>query len=98
MNGGQNGAFVNRISLADLLSAVGYTIDKQTDAVMKKAGAVMHMLGWEKKRSSQEGRPWVYVRPGHESGAKAEPGASEGSSEGAALAPVHAEGSDDPPF
>lgn len=64
--GGVNGSTVQQITLQDLLSRCGYTIDKQTDAVAKKAGALMHMLGWETKRLSadEEGRrPRVYVRP-----------------------------------
>ena len=60
---GQNGALRSEIGLSDLLTCVGYTIDKQTDVIAKKAGAVMHMLGWSVRRTSQPGRPRVYVRP-----------------------------------
>lgn len=58
-----NGALVNELTMQELLNSIGYTIDKQTDAVVKKAGSVLHMLGWEIKRSSRPGRPRVYVRP-----------------------------------
>ena len=54
---------VNRISVTDLLTRIGYSIDKQTDVVVKKLSAVMNMLGWELKRSSLQGRPWQYARP-----------------------------------
>lgn len=58
-----NGAFLNQITMQELMERIGYTIDKQTDVVVKRAGAVMHMLGWEVKRTSLPGRPRVYVRP-----------------------------------
>lgn len=62
--GGSNGAFVPEISMCDLLTRIGYTMDRQTDAVVKRASAVLHMLGWQiGKRSSKPGRPRLYVRP-----------------------------------
>ncbi len=64
--GQPNGSLVGEITMQDLLARIGYTIDKQTDAVVKKAGAVMHMLGWTTRRLSaddQGRRPRVYVRP-----------------------------------
>mgnify|MGYP002133851541 CR=1 FL=1 len=64
--GQANGSLVNEIGLQQLLGCIGYTIDKQTDAVVKKAGGLMHMLGWTVRRLSpdEEGkRPRVYVRP-----------------------------------
>lgn len=61
--GASNGALIDQVTMQDLLGRVGYSIDKQTDAVVKKAGAVMHMLGWDVKRSSAPGRPRYYVRP-----------------------------------
>ena len=60
---GVNGSLVSEIGMSELLTRIGFTIDKQTDAVIKKAGAVMHMLGWEVRRTSLPGRPRVYVRP-----------------------------------
>jgi predicted P-loop ATPase len=64
--GQPNGALISEVTMQDLLTRIGYTIDKQTDAVVKKAGAVMHMLGWTKRRLAADGegkRPRAYVRP-----------------------------------
>jgi predicted P-loop ATPase len=61
--GKENGTLVNQIGLSELLTRLGYTIDKQTDAVAKRAGAVMHALGWQVKRTSSPGRPRFYARP-----------------------------------
>ena len=93
--GEQNGTFVNEIGMAELLKRIGYSTDKQTDAVVKKAGAVMHSLGWTVRRTSQPGRPRVYVRPKNEP--RLEQGASPGSDPGADGAPS-AERDDDCPF
>jgi len=62
-HGGVNGSLLNEITMSDLLTRIGYTIDKQTDVVVKKAGAVMHMLGWTVRRTSLPGRPRAYMRP-----------------------------------
>ena len=67
-HGTENGTLVNRISLQQLLARIGYTIDKQTDAVAKKASSVLHMLGWEvvgrpAGLPGETGRPRVYGRP-----------------------------------
>lgn len=70
-HGQGNGTLVNELGLQDLLTRVGYTIDKQTDAVAKKAGALLHMLGWTTRRlaKDEEGkRPRVYVRPQSDGG------------------------------
>jgi len=75
---GRNGSLVDEIGLAELLAAIGFTIDKQTDVVVKRAGSVMHALGWSVRRTSQEGRPRVYVRPANEP--KAAASGSDGSS------------------
>lgn len=80
-HGGVNGALISEIGMGELLSRIGYTIDKQTDVVVKKAGAVMHMLGWTVRRTSQPGRPRVYVRPKYR-GEAPEAGASPGSTTG----------------
>lgn len=99
--GRENGALRNQLSMQELLTALGYTIDKQTDAVVKKAGAVLHALGWTVKRTSAPGRPRVYVRPpathAQPDGVLG-PGGSDGSRERPTQG-VHAtEGPDDPPF
>jgi predicted P-loop ATPase len=98
-HGGSNGALVNSIGLSELLTRVGYTIDKQTDVVVKKAGAVMHMLGWVVKRTSLPGRPRVYVRPGTAGGNGSASGAAAGSGDdGPAPGPDDTEDPHGPPF
>lgn len=62
-HGRSNLALVSEVGMQELLDRAGYTIDKQTDAVVKKAGALMHMLGWQVRRTSEPGRPRKYVRP-----------------------------------
>lgn len=62
-HGGANGSLVNEIGLSELMTCIGFAIDKQTDVVVKRAGSVMHAMGWKVRRTSQEGRPRVYVRP-----------------------------------
>lgn len=80
---GVNGSMESQISLTDLLTRVGYAIDKQTDVVVKKAGAVMHALGWTVRRTSLPGRPRVYVRPaGEESPLARASGGSRGPTQG----------------
>ena len=65
-HGGCNGALVSEIGLTELLQRIGFEIDKQTDVVVKRAGSVMHAMGWGVRRTSHEGRPRVYVRPANE--------------------------------
>lgn len=60
---GENGSMVNEISANELLQRVGFTLDKQTDLVHKRATAALRRLGWEHRKSSKPGRPWVYRRP-----------------------------------
>jgi putative DNA primase/helicase len=64
---GENGTLVHTITPTALLARIGYSIDKQTDAVMKKLGSVMSMLGWDLKKASrvndQGKRPHAYHRP-----------------------------------
>ena len=62
-HGGENGTLVSKIGLTQLLNRIGYTIDKQTDAIAKQAAAVMHALGWDLKRDSNGARPYHYHRP-----------------------------------
>lgn len=61
--GDRNWALVDEFTLTELLTVCGFTIDKQTDALVKKAGSVLHQLRFDVKRSSRPGRPRVYVRP-----------------------------------
>jgi putative DNA primase/helicase len=64
---GTNGSLVDEITLSDLLSALGITVDKQTQVMTKQASAALSRLGWERGRASAAGgvkvRPWVYRRP-----------------------------------
>lgn len=62
-HGKTNGALLNQIGMTELLDRVGYTLDKQTDVVVKRAAAVMHALGWPLVRLGSKGRPYVYQRP-----------------------------------
>jgi len=85
-HGGVDGSLRNDITLNELLNAIGITLDKQTDAMSKKAGAIMGRLGWERARRSariDEDRPWVYRRPPRRSAAASAaapaPGGSHGS-------------------
>lgn len=62
-HGGLNGALLDEVKLTDLLQAIGYPIDKQTAQVIKQAGAAMKRMGWPTRRTSEIGRPRVYLRP-----------------------------------
>lgn len=62
-HGQPNLALVREIGMTTLLTRVGYTVDKQTDVVVKKVGALLHSMGWKVRRLSSAGRPRVYVRP-----------------------------------
>jgi putative DNA primase/helicase len=100
-HGRENGAFVNRITLSDLLGKVGYSVDKQTAQVMKQAGAAMKVLGWSVSRSSEPGRPRYYIRPGHEGQADAPAAHPPGGSPGLHQPPTQGTtpgGADAPPF
>lgn len=65
-HGAMNGALRPDVTLNELLDAIGITLDKQTEAMSKKASAIMGRLGWERGRRSaklDDSRPWVYRRP-----------------------------------
>lgn len=106
-HGGLNGALRNDLTLNELLDAIGISLDKQTEAMSKKAGAVMGRLGWERARRSakhDQARPWVYRRParpvGEPPAPPAVPPAPSGSqgSTGAAQPQQPSETADDCPF
>jgi hypothetical protein len=105
-HGKSNLALVSEVGMQDLLDRAGYTIDKQTDAVVKKAGALLHMLGWQVRRTSEPGRPRKYVRPKVPERPRAAPSAAPGGSHSSpAPAPLGAGTSstpsaldDEPPF
>lgn len=89
---GLNGSLVNEIGLSELLTQVGFTIDKQSDALSKRAASVMQALEWKSRRTSRPGRPYVYVRPDKPKGPQ--PSASDVSP----AAPTPTEALDDCPF
>lgn len=78
-HGGVNGALLSEIGMQDLLARIGFSIEKQTDVVVKRASAVMHALGWPLKRKSNPGRPYVYVRPPSKDEPVVKPRGSDGS-------------------
>lgn len=95
---GLNGAMLNEITLADLLTALGISVDKQTQVMTKQASAALGRMGWERGRSSGKGgkvRPWVYRRP--KDVAQGQPSGSDGSN-GPDAGPAADEGHDDCPF
>ncbi len=96
--GRSNYALLPEVGMQDMLDRVGYTIDKQTDAVVKKAGALMHMLGWTVRRTSQPGRPRVYVRPAEKKPVKPPAGASPDSGPQPGAGTANTEQDDEPPF
>lgn len=63
---GRNWSLVDELTLADLLSALTISVDKQTQVLTKQASAALGRMGWERGRASGKGgkvRPWVYRRP-----------------------------------
>ena len=97
---GLNGAFVTEITLADLLSALGISVDKQTQVLTKQASAALGRMAWERGRASGVGgkvRPWVYRRPKDNDNAGV-PFAAAKPSTGPAQAHETSEATDDCPF
>jgi putative DNA primase/helicase len=96
-----NGTLLNEISLTDLLTRVGYTIDKQTDAVSRRAGQLMNAMGWETRRPAKDAdgkRPRMYVRPKKKTDDAAAPSARATPPTGRADGQHDAEDPDAPPF
>lgn len=60
---GENGTLVNDITAPDLLSRLGISVDKQTQALLRQATAAMRHAGWVRYRSSRGDRPWMFKRP-----------------------------------
>jgi len=97
---GLNGALVSEITLADLLTALGISVDKQTQVLTKQASAALGRMGWERGRASGrvgKVRPWVYRRPPDRDTATGMPGASDGST-GPTQGHEQAGAADDCPF
>ena len=92
---GENGSLVREISANELLLRIGFSLDKQTDLVHKRATAALRRLEWEHRKSSKPGRPWIYRRPKDRGDVLAS--ASDGST-GHDAGPQPAGASDDCPF
>jgi putative DNA primase/helicase len=60
---GENGSLVNEITIAELLSRLGISIDKQTHVIVRQAAAALSHAGWDRVRSSRGDRPYVFKRP-----------------------------------
>lgn len=91
---GGNGTLVNDITAPDLLTRLGISVDKQTQALLRQATAAMRHAGWTRYRSSRGDRPWMFKRP---DGGKQLP-APEGFSTRPTQADQPAGASDDCPF
>jgi putative DNA primase/helicase len=60
---GENGTLVTDITAPELLSRLGISVDKQTQALLRQATAAMRHAGWVRYRSSRGDRPWMFKRP-----------------------------------
>lgn len=80
-HGKPNGSLVSQIGMVEMLDRLGYTLEKQTDVVVKKASAVMNSLGWPLVRLGTGARLYVYRRPARENLPPVTPGASQGSAD-----------------
>jgi predicted P-loop ATPase len=60
---GENGTLVNDITAPELLTRLGISVDKQTQALLRQATAAMRHAGWVRYRSTRGDRPWMFKRP-----------------------------------
>jgi predicted P-loop ATPase len=60
-----DGMLLQEVQLVNLLAAIGIDITKLGPGRFheKQAGTALRKFGWERKRSSKAGRPWVYIKP-----------------------------------
>ena len=60
-----NGMLLREVQVTTLLGSIGVDLSKLGPGrhFEKQAGAALKKFGWERKRSSAPGRPWVYRRP-----------------------------------
>jgi predicted P-loop ATPase len=93
---GENGSLVSEITVADLLTRLGISIDKQTHVIVRQAAAALSHAGWERVRSSRGDRPYVFKRPEGQAGRVA--GGSGVSEAGHDAAPSPSEDGNDCPF
>lgn len=79
---GRNWTLVDECTLAELLTQLGISVDKQSAVLAKQASAVLGRLGWERARGTARGadkvRPWVYRRPKGEGVSASESSAAGG--------------------
>jgi predicted P-loop ATPase len=60
---GENGTLITDITAPELLTKLGISVDKQTQALLRQATAAMRHAGWVRYRSSRGDRPWMFKRP-----------------------------------
>jgi predicted P-loop ATPase len=60
-----DGMLLKQVQIVTLLAAIHIDITKLGPGRFheKQAGTALKKFGWERKRSSAAGRPWVYLRP-----------------------------------
>lgn len=97
-----NGSVVNEISLGDLLTCLGISVDKQTQALAKQASSALHRMGWLRARASGKGskvRPWVFRRPLERGESARADGSAATDDDDGSTQSLATEGADDaPPF
>ena len=67
---GENGSLVSEISVLDLLTRLGISVDKQTQVLRRQAIGALRQAGWVLGRASKPPRPWVFRRPADDKLAK----------------------------
>lgn len=60
---GENGALIQEITVSDLLTKLGISVDKQTHVIVRQATAALDHAGWTRGRSSRGDRPRIFKRP-----------------------------------
>jgi predicted P-loop ATPase len=93
-----NGSMLQEVTLAELLTMLGISVDKQTPALAKQASAALGRMGWERARSSSTKgaklRPWVYRRPPE----APEPAPAPGSTSSSPTQDINEEDANEIPF
>lgn len=62
---GKDGEHLSKVQVVTVLDAIGVDLAKLGPGrhFEKQAGAALKKFGWERKRSSLPGRPWMYHKP-----------------------------------
>ena len=60
---GINGWLVTEVTVSDLLTSIGISVDRQTNVIVRQATAALRQVGWEHKRSGNVARLYAYHRP-----------------------------------